>query len=61
MIRRQSETKSAKTIANWCKKSTNYKMLTYMLKIEESKQKRKSVIKAIKEALEDPARLLLEI
>ena len=43
---------SAKTIANWCKKSTNYKMLTYMLKIEESKQKRKSVIKAIKEALE---------
>ena len=43
---------SAKVIINWCKKSTNYKMLTYMLEIEGSKQKRKSVIKAIKEALE---------
>lgn len=42
---------SAKIIANWCKKSANYKMLTYMLEIEESKQKRKSVVKAIKEAL----------
>jgi len=47
---------SAKTITAWCKKqgkNVGFRLLESMLTVEESKQNRKSVIKAVKQALEN--------
>lgn len=55
---------SAKTIVTWCKKqgkNVGFKMLESMLNVEESKQNRKSVIKAVKQALENTGGISLVV
>ena len=55
---------SAKTIVAWCKKqgkNVGFRMLESMLTIEKSKLNRKSVIKAVKEALENTGGISLVV
>lgn len=55
---------SAKTIVAWCKKqgkNVGFRMLESMITIEESKQNRKSVIKAVKQALENTGGISLVV
>lgn len=55
---------SAKNLVAWCKKqgkNVGFKMLESMLKIEERKLNRKSVIKAVKQALENTGGISLVV